>query len=57
MFDIGVNESFSISLMVESGVGDEHYISALLKIHFDPGMVRSLGHRAMHLHLFTVFVY
>jgi hypothetical protein len=38
--------------MVESDVGDEHNFSALLKIHFDTGMVRSLG--AMHLLFYNV---
>jgi hypothetical protein len=38
--------------MVKSDVGDEHIFSTLLKIHFDTGMVKFLGHRAKSLYIF-----
>jgi hypothetical protein len=41
--------------MVKSGVVDEHNFSSLLKIHFDTGMVRFLGHREKPVHFFTVW--
>jgi hypothetical protein len=40
--------------MVKSDVVDEHNFSSLLKIHFDTGMVRFLGHRES-LYIFSQF--
>jgi hypothetical protein len=45
---------FSISLMVISDVGDDHYFSTILKKHFDTGIVKFLGHRPRPLRFFTV---
>ena len=40
--------------MGKSNVGDVNYFSTVLKMNFDTGIVRSLGHRAKPLRFFTV---
>jgi hypothetical protein len=40
--------------MVISDVGDDHYFSTVLKIHFDTRIVSILGPRAKPLGFFTV---
>jgi hypothetical protein len=40
---------FSISLMGKSNVGDVNYFPTVLKMNFDTGIARSLGHRAKPL--------
>jgi hypothetical protein len=40
--------------MVMSNVGDDHYFSTTLKIHFDTGIVIFLGRRPWPLRFFTV---
>ncbi len=46
--------TFSISLMGKSNVGDVNYFPTVLKMNFDTGIARSLGHRAKPLRFFTV---
>jgi hypothetical protein len=41
--------------MVMSIVGDDHYFSTALKIHFYTGIVIFLGHRPKPLRFFTVY--
>jgi hypothetical protein len=41
--------------MVMSNVGDDHYFSTALKIHFYTGIVIFLGHRPKPLRFFTVW--
>jgi hypothetical protein len=43
---------FSISLMGKSNVGDVNYFPTVLKMNFDTGIARSLGHRAKPLRFF-----
>ena len=41
-------------MTVLSDVGDDKYFSTVLKIHFDAGIARFLGHRPRPLGFFTV---
>ncbi len=47
---------FSISLMGKSNVGDVNYFPTVLKMNFDAGIAKSLGHRAKPLRFFTVYL-
>ncbi len=40
--------------MGKSNVGDVKYFPTVLKMNFDTGIARSLGHRAKPLRFFTV---
>jgi hypothetical protein len=44
-------------LTVISDLGDDNYFSTVLKIHFDTGIARFLGHRPRPLRFFTVYAY
>jgi hypothetical protein len=41
--------------MGKSNVGDVNYFPTVLKMKFDTGIARSLGHRAKPLRFFTVY--
>jgi hypothetical protein len=44
-------------LMSKNNAGDVNYFSTLLKMDFDKGIVRYLGHRAKPLRFFTVYYF